>query len=116
MSRFVQFSQMVGLHPLSGFAMFAVDWMLFGPESASLGITWSVSIGVAAALTIPCILIQKFGMREPWGLAIGKATLVGVLTAIPTPLPSVVTLIGGALGVVALVAGRRFSSAADEAP
>ena len=113
MNKFIQFCQSTGLHPFVGFGMFAVDWMLFGPESASLGITWSISIAVAAALTIPCVLIQKFGMRETWGLSIGKGALVGLLTAIPTPLPSVITFVGGALGTVALIADSR-SSPLDE--
>jgi len=112
MNKFVQFSQMVGLHPLVAFVMFASDWMLFGPESVTLGITWPISIVVAAVLTVGCVLIQKYGMREQWGLAIGKGILVGILTAIPTPLPSVITVIGGGLGTVALLDSR--SSSVDE--
>lgn len=110
MNKLIQFCQLAGLHPLVVFGMVAVDFMLFGPESASLGITWPISIAVATALTIPCILIQKYKMREPWGLAIGKGGLVGILTAIPTPLPSIVTLFGGALGTVALLTDGRSSS------
>lgn len=113
MNKVIQFCQLAGLHPLVGFGMFAVDWMLFGPESASLGITWPISIAVATALTIPCVLIQKYGMREQWGLAIGKGALVGILTAILTPLPSIITFIGGAFGTVALLADSR-SSFVDE--
>lgn len=114
MNKFFQFSQMAGLHPLVGFGMVAIDWMLFGPESASMGITWPISIAVATALTIPCVLIQKYGMREQWGLAIGKGALVGILTAIPTPLPSFINFLGGALGTVALLADSRSSSVVEE--
>jgi len=110
MNKFIQFCQLAGLHPLVGIVMLAVDWMLFGPESASLGATWPISIAVATALTIPCVLIQKYGMREQWGLAIGKGALVGILTAIPTPLPSIMTFIGGTLGTVVLLADSRSSS------
>jgi len=110
MNKFIQFCQLAGLHPLVGFGMVVVDLMLFGPESASLFITWPISIAVATALTIPCLLIQKYGMREQWRLAIGKGALVGILTAIPTPLPSIITLIGGTLGTVALLADSRSSS------
>jgi hypothetical protein len=104
MSKFIELCQLLGLHPLVGFGMFAVDWMLFAGEGATLGVTWPVSIGIAVALTIPCILIQRYGFKEKWGLAIGKGILVGVLTAIPTALPSVVALGGGALGTIALLA------------
>mgnify|MGYP006945461938 CR=1 FL=1 len=101
---------MVGLHPFVGFGMAGVDFMLYGPEAASLGITWPISIAIATFLTIACVLVQKYGMREQWGLAIGKGTLVGILTAIPTPLPSIVTLIGGVVGTVALVSENRKAS------
>jgi len=101
MNKVIQFSQLVGFHPLVGFGMIAVDWMLF----VSLGITWLISIPIGIALTIACVLIQKFGMRENWGLAIGKGLMVGLLTAIPTPLPSIITLAGTGLGTVALLTG-----------
>ena len=103
MSKFHQICQMMGLHPLVGFGMFAVDGMLFTAEGATLGASWVISIGVAIALTIPCVLIQKYGFKDEWGLAIGKGIMIGCLTAIPTGLPSVVPLVGGALGTVALL-------------
>jgi hypothetical protein len=114
MNKFIQFCQMVGLHPLVGFGMFAVDVMLFGGESLSIGATWPISIAVATALTIPCVLIQKYGMRESWGLAIGKGVMVGLLTAIPTSIPSIITLAGGVVGTVALLADGRNSPVDDK--
>jgi len=107
MTMFVRFCTLFGLHPFVAFGMAAVDWMLFGPEAASLGASWPISIAVAIALSIPCILIQKYGMREAWGLAIGKGLMVAVLTAIPTALPSGATLVGGALGIIALLATNK---------
>ncbi|MBN1582436.1 MAG: hypothetical protein JXA89_17140 [Anaerolineae bacterium] len=100
-------ADMLGLHPLVGFGMFAVDWMLFGAESGTLAMSWPISIGVAAALTIPSILIQKYGFKDDWGLAVGKGLMVGVLTAIPTALPSIVPLAGGMMGAVALLSGNK---------
>lgn len=107
MNKFIDFCQMVGLHPFVGFGMMAVDFMLFGAEGVTGGTTWLISIAVAAALSVPCMLIQKYGMREQWGLAIGKGVMVGILTAIPTALPSIFTFIAGGLGTVALIAGGR---------
>lgn len=49
-------------------------------------------------------------MREQWGLAIGKSMFVGLLTAIPTALPSTITAIGGVLGTVSLIANNGSSS------
>jgi len=98
-----KFSQFFGLHPLVGFGMFAVDLMLFGVETATFEIGWLVTAPVAAALTIPCVLLQKYSYGDSWGAAIGKGMLVGVLTAIPTPLPAVVPFIGGVLGAVKML-------------
>lgn len=108
MNKFVQFCQLTGLHPLVAILMITLDHMLFG--SGGLLISWPISIPIGIAATITCVLIQKNAMREPWGLAIGKGLFVGLLTAIPTALPSFITAIGGGLGTVALIAGSRSSS------
>jgi hypothetical protein len=96
-------SRSFGLHPLVGFGMFAVDMMLFGAETLTFELTLPLSVGIGAALTIPSILIQRYSFKDEWGAAIGKGLLIGVLTAIPTSLPSVVPLLGGALGTVQLL-------------
>ncbi len=103
-------SQSLGLHPLVGFGMFAVDMMLFGTEVLTFELTWPIAVAVGAALTIPSVLIQKHSFGDSWGAAIGKGTLIGVLTAIPTPLPAIVPLLGGALGTLQLLKGK------DEVP
>ena len=54
----------------------------------------------ALALTLPCILIQRYSFKDGWGAAIGKGLLVGVLTAIPLPLGSPATLAGGVIGLL----------------
>ena len=110
MTKFFQFCQLAGLHPFVGFGMFAVDLMLFGSETASLGISWPISVAVAIALTITSVLYQKHATSDKWGLAIAKGLMVGILTAIPTPLPSIFTLGGGVLGTVALLTDGRRSS------
>ena len=101
MSKFQQFCQSMGLSPFVGFGMFAIDWMLFVAEGSTLGGSWVISIGVACVLTIPCILVQRYGFKDEWGLAIGKGLMIGCLTAVPTALPSFVPLIGGGLGLFA---------------
>jgi hypothetical protein len=98
---------LMGLHPFVAFSMLAVDWMLFAGEGATSGISWLVSAGVALALSIPCVLIQRYGDKDEWGLAIGKGMMVGILTAIPTALPSVVTAAGGVLGITGRALRRR---------
>ena len=110
MTNFDKFCQLYGLHPFVGFGMFAIDMMLFGSESATLGVSWPISVAIAVALTIPCILLQKYGMKEEWGLAIGKSLMIGVLTAIPTPLPLAILIIRGALGTKALLSSGKNAS------
>jgi hypothetical protein len=78
--------------------------------SGGLVISWPISIPIGIATTIICVLIQKNAMREQWGLAVGKGLFVGLLTAIPTPLPSFITAIGGVLGTVTLLSDGRRSS------
>lgn len=107
LNKFIQFSQLTGLHPLVAILMFTLDNMLFAP--GAIAISWPITIPIGIATTIICVLIQKNAMRERWGLAIGKGLFVGLLTAIPTALPSFITAIGGGLGTVALIAGNRHS-------
>lgn len=95
----------VGLHPLVGFGMVAVDMMLFGAGGPVLGSAVAVIAGIG--LIIPCALIQRYGMRESWGLAIGKSAMVGLLTAIPTPIPSVIPFLG-ALAGARLLSSRKI--------
>ena len=97
-----------GLHPVAAAGAIAVDFMLFGATAATLGTGWAVSIPVGVALGIAVALIQVRGsLRDDPGLAVGKGILVGLLTAIPTPLPSVLVLGAGVAGARSWLAGRR---------
>ena len=102
-----KFSQFFGLHPLVGFGMVAADMMLFGAEVSTAMIGWAVTIPIGIALAVPCTLIQKYSFKDNWGTAIGKGMLIGLLTAIPSPLPAVVPFIGGALGVIKMLGEGR---------
>ena len=96
-------SQSLGLHPLVGFGMFAIDMMLFGAEAITFELTWPISVAIGAALTIPSVLIQRYSFKDSWGAATGKGMLVGVLTGIPTALPALVPLLGGTLGTIQML-------------
>jgi hypothetical protein len=86
----------IGLHPMTALAVVCVDFMLFGPDATGVG--WFISIIVAATLTIPCIVVQKFCYKDTWLRAIAKGLFIGVITAIPSPLPAFITGGAGLLG------------------
>ncbi|MBN1863308.1 MAG: hypothetical protein JW808_00240 [Victivallales bacterium] len=86
----------LGLHPLVALGMIVVDLMLFGPDATGVG--WMVSCSIAAVLTAPCIIMQRYAYKDSWLVAISKGVILGVITAIPSPLPSLLTGIGGIAG------------------
>jgi len=100
LNTFSKISQTFGLHPLVGFGMTAVDTMLFAESASTFGAGWIITVPIALALSIPCILIQKYFFGDDWGVALGKGLIIGTITAIPTPLPSIISASGGLLGLV----------------
>lgn len=100
----------LGLHPLVAFAMVVVDLMLVASDLATAA---TVSVLVALVLTIPCILLQRYAYKDEWGVAVGKGLIVGILTAIPTPLPAIVTGAGGIAGAIGLLADRKETPQLD---
>lgn len=99
---FEKFARQMGVHPLIGFGLFAIDFMMFAAEGATLGRAMICTIPIGLLLMIPTVLIQKNSFNESWGAAIGKGMLLGILTAIPTPLPGVASIGAGILGNIAL--------------
>lgn len=99
----------IGLHPAAATGVIAIDLMLFGATAATLGVGWTVSIPVGFVLRVATALIQNRGfLQDDPGLAVGKGVLVGLLTAIPTPLPSVLVLGAGVAGAGAWLKVWRF--------
>jgi hypothetical protein len=94
---------LLGLDPFVAIGMILIDFMLFGGEVGSGGLAIPVTSAIAAGLTIPCILIQKYVFKDNWGGAIGKGLLVGLLTGIPTPIPSIGTGIIGVIGLASKI-------------
>jgi len=103
----IKVCQAMGLHPLVGFGMVAIDLILFVGAVITLGASTLIAIPVALLLVIPCTLVQKYWFNDNLEAAIVKGVAVGLLTAIPTPLPSIVTLVGGLLGAGRLLIERQ---------
>jgi len=112
------FAKKFGLHPLVALIAIGVDSVLVAPETVAtfLGIETAgistliaivIAIVVSAILMVACILLQRYSYKDNWGAAVGKGLIVGILTAIPTPFPSIVTGAGGVIGIVGLVKGGK---------
>jgi len=74
---------------LLALTMFIVDQMLGVLELGSLEALAVLSFVVGLLLIVPCTLVQRYADRDPWGLAIAKGMLIGIIVAIPTSIPSV---------------------------
>ena len=101
-----KFLQTIGLDPLVAFAVIAIDFMLFAPDSTGVG--WVISCIVALLLVFPCILMQRFSFGDKWIVAIAKGIIVGILTAIPTPLPSIATFAVGLAGLASQINRKQL--------
>jgi len=100
-----------GLHPLTCAFLVTVDLLLAGNELATgvpvVILTLLLSLLVAITLIVPCAVMQKYTFGDPWGVALAKGVMGGLLTGIPTPFPSVVTIALGVMGALALHRRRR---------
>ena len=98
-----------GLAPIVAFGMVAADAMLFGGLELPSGFLLTfVSFFFGLALVVPCCLGQRYIYGDSWGAAIAKGCIVGILTAIPTPLPSVLTATLGVVGAFEMKQRRAF--------
>lgn len=98
----------VGIHPLAALGVITVDSMLFGGTVATGGVGWGASVPVGLAVGVAVGFLQRRGSaRDDLGLAVGKGIMIGVLTAIPTPLPSALVAGSGAAGAVTMFRNRK---------
>lgn len=96
------FDQVFGLDPRIAFLAFIVDLMLFGTAAASMGIDLPLLIPVAIAAGIVLGRITYKAQIKWYGddydSAMIKASIVGLLTAIPVGIPAIVWVPSGLLG------------------
>ncbi len=107
MEKLKSFCQTFGLHPLTAMGLYVVDWMLFGEEVATGGIGWVISLPVGMVLGLSAILIQKYSYKDETAPAVAKGLLVGLITAIPTPLASLGMLPLAAFGAIRALSPKR---------
>ena len=94
------FGQIFGIHPSIAALTLIVDLMLFGGEIASLGAILPVSIGAGAILGLIAYLAQRKWYGDDKESALIKGLILAFLTAIPTPLPVVLSVPSGIVGLI----------------
>ena len=94
------FGQIFGLHPAVAFLTLIVDLMLFGGEIATLGTLLPVSIASGFVLGVIAYLAQRKWYGDDKDSAFIKALILGFLTAIPTPLPALLYVPSGIIGLI----------------
>jgi hypothetical protein len=100
------FGQLFGLDPRIAFLMFVVDMMLFGGNVLTMGLLLPVSIGSGLVLAFVTYRAQRRWFGDDHDAALIKAAIVGLLTAIPTPLPAVIYVPSGILGFITRLRSR----------
>jgi hypothetical protein len=94
------FTQRFGIHPAIASLTLIVDLMLFGGEVATLGAILPVSIGAGFVLGLIAYMGQRKWYGDDRDSAAIKALILGFLTAIPTPLPAILSVPSGIVGLI----------------
>jgi len=95
-----RFSQLFGLDPRVAFLTLIVDMMLNAGDVVSMGLLLPVSVaaGVVLGFTVYRAQINWYGDDKESARI--KALILGLLTAIPTPIPEVLYIPAGILGLI----------------
>jgi hypothetical protein len=100
------FAQVFRLDPRIAFLAFVVDIMLFGGELMSLGLLVPMALAVGIVLGFITYRAQIKWYGDDRETALIKGFIVGLLTAIPAPLPAVVAIPAGIVGLIHTVQKR----------
>lgn len=87
----------LGVHPVVALVFVLVDFILFSGEIVTGGVSLFLSISIGVFLGLWAIRQQKVAYGDTLWRAVLKGIALGVLTAIPTPIASFLTVIGGLL-------------------
>jgi hypothetical protein len=94
------FSQLFGLDPRIAFLMFVIDLMLFSGAVLTAGLLIPIALVAGIVLGFITYRAQMKWYGDDRDSALIKGIIVGLLTAIPTPLPAIVYLPSGVLGLI----------------
>ena len=94
------FGQVFGIHPTIAFLTLVIDVMLFGGEAVTGFMTLPLSIGAGAVLGFIAYKAQINWYGDDKESAMIKGLILALLTAIPTPLPAILYVPSGIVGLV----------------
>jgi hypothetical protein len=94
-----KFGQMFGLDPRIAFLTFIVDVMLNAGDLATMGLLLPVSVAAGIVLGYIVYKAQINWYGDDKESARIKALILGLLTAIPTPLPEILYIPAGLIGL-----------------
>lgn len=95
-----RFSQLFGLDPRVAFLTLIVDMMLNAGDVVSMGLLLPVSVAAGIVLGFIVYRAQINWYGDDKESARIKALILGLLTAIPTPIPEVLYIPAGILGFI----------------
>lgn len=91
-------AQKLSIDPKLAFATVAVDFMLHSADVLSAGLLIPFSIAAGIVLTVIASRAQMKWSGDDYETACLKGFIIGLLTAIPSPLPYVLFVPAGILG------------------
>lgn len=94
-----RFGQLFGLDPRVAFCTLIVDMMLNAGDLASMGLLLPVSMAAGVVLGYVVYRAQVNWYGDDKESARIKAIILGLLTAIPTPIPEILYIPAGILGL-----------------
>jgi len=92
-------AQTIGLHAPMALVTVGADLMLHGADVMSAGLLIPFSAGAGLVLALIIYLAQRRWYGDDHNSAIIKALVVGLLTAIPSPLPYALFIPAGLVGL-----------------
>lgn len=94
------FVQLFGLDPRIAFLTFIIDLMIFGGVTLTLGLLIPIALIAGIVLGFITYRAQIKWYGDDREAALIKGLIVGLLTAIPTPLPAILYVPSGILGLI----------------
>ena len=94
------FEQAWGLHAGMALLVLVLNAMLFGAEVGTGGLAYPIVLAAAVALGFITYFAQMRSVHDDSNNAALKAAIVTLLTAIPVPLPALLSVPAGLVGLV----------------